>query len=395
MKKIIIAIITLLTASALILAFAPLSGCHKPTHEEMLAQAPVLEEGRCGNPTVEAFNLTERKWPEGKPIKWYIDVYPEHIPRGEVNKTFIRVWNMWNAHLPIKIEHTSYRDQADILIRFEYLDGLDGRLGVAQYPPLGPEHGPVTLIMDNFDVKSQAEEGLAKYDFFTIALHEAGHVLGLSHSQDPESLMFPLYTKSFETPAANDAIAVRTHYQVEEAFRADDGRRYIYVRRNDHRQVSPNFKYSEFFSKCRDGLRDGHYLDTTLVESVQFLRDLYGPIRITSSFRNHICNIRAGGASRSQHLVGNALDFAFSDRRAHLVYQEDIKNKGCTFRSLWAYGVRGYGGYNNSNHIDTRTGTWQNAFAGGTYSTWGRVDVGGFELDPEGCGLSHDAGTIE
>lgn len=39
----------------------------------------------------------------------------------------------------------------------------------------------------------ERQEGVEGTDFFTVALHELGHSLGLSHSTVPTSVMFPYY----------------------------------------------------------------------------------------------------------------------------------------------------------------------------------------------------------
>lgn len=52
-------------------------------------------------------------------------------------------------------------------------------------------------------------------DFFTVAIHELGHSLGLSHSHHPSSIMFPYYTgfdKSQSSLDYDDILAVYELY---------------------------------------------------------------------------------------------------------------------------------------------------------------------------------------
>lgn len=76
-------------------------------------------------------------------------------------------------------------------------------------------------------------------------------------------------------------------------------------------KVSENFGYREFKTwGMQTPTLQNHVirLDRDLVTACQKLRETVGPVVILSAYRDPSHNRRIGGASRSQHLLGKAID---------------------------------------------------------------------------------------
>jgi hypothetical protein len=54
------------------------------------------------------------------------------------------------------------------------------------------------------------------YDFFTVALHELGHSLGLGHSEVTGSVMEPVYAGSRRSLHPDDIAGIQALYSVPE-----------------------------------------------------------------------------------------------------------------------------------------------------------------------------------
>lgn len=75
---------------------------------------------------------------------------------------------------------------------------------------------------------------------------------------------------------------------------------------NTNRQLSKNFRLSEFVCKCGCGLSN---VNPDLVTALQKLRDIIGkPVIVNSGLRCIAHNEAVGGSISSQHIDGNAAD---------------------------------------------------------------------------------------
>ncbi|XP_033859122.1 collagenase 3-like [Acipenser ruthenus] len=156
----------------------------------------VMKKPRCGVPDVEQYTIYPGglKWPTNS-LTYRIENYTPDMSNSDVNKAIEKAFQVWSKVTPLKFTRLT-SGTADIRISFGARDHGDF------YPFDGPEgilahaFAPAAGIGGDthFDEDETFSAGSAGYNLFLVAAHEFGHALGLSHSQDPGALMYPVYS---------------------------------------------------------------------------------------------------------------------------------------------------------------------------------------------------------
>lgn len=130
-----------------------------------------------------------------------------------------------------------------------------------------------------------------------------------------------------------------------------------YVQDNEWGTKYPNFKKSEFKCPCGKCNGYGSGIATTLVQTLQELRNKYGKsITITSGYRCPSYNKRAGGVSNSKHMDGAAADFymsGFNSQSTRINMVNELK-KTKYYRYAYCNVNGNYPNMGNVVHIDTK-----------------------------------------
>jgi hypothetical protein len=179
--------------------------------EHVLAASPALVARQrvmaCAGPVVTEGIAAEyvevgRGWPRPKsgPVElgFAFESLTARVEEGAARMEIERALREWEKHAKLKFGAAEAGGPRTISIRFaerahgdDYgFDGAGGSLAHTFYPsPPNPE--PVAGDM-HFDAAENWQIG-ASMDLYSVALHEAGHALGLGHSDQPGAVMYPYY----------------------------------------------------------------------------------------------------------------------------------------------------------------------------------------------------------
>uniref|UniRef100_A0A667XKC6 interstitial collagenase n=1 Tax=Myripristis murdjan TaxID=586833 RepID=A0A667XKC6_9TELE len=137
----------------------------------------MMKKPRCGVPDTKLARFStfgnNLKW-EKNSLTYRIENYTPDMSRSEVDDSIERALQVWARVTPLRFTRL-YSGTADIMISF----------GSGYHGDSYPFDGPGNTLAHAF--------------FLNLSLtHEFGHSLGLSHSDDPGALMYPVY--SFTRP---------------------------------------------------------------------------------------------------------------------------------------------------------------------------------------------------
>ena len=189
-----------------------------------------MQQGRCGNPDLGTYDTIQRPvnvdvpqnyygvqgrsgktdrpesfvtqqmfWPK-KHLKWFIETYPQKQKLlgtpDQVRRIIAQAFQDWENHSALKFELAKSKETADLKVKFDSKDHGDGypfdgpgtTLAHAFYPKSGDIH-----FDDDEQFTDKYKNDYEQYTLRLVAAHEIGHALGLSHSFEAESLMYPVY----------------------------------------------------------------------------------------------------------------------------------------------------------------------------------------------------------
>ncbi|KAK0395894.1 hypothetical protein QR680_001476 [Steinernema hermaphroditum] len=194
-----------------LLKFQSFMGIPKTGNVDDAVRAKMLEK-RCGRADEISFKDREPIWQKSV-LTWSISSFPKQLTESEIREQIHRAFSAWEKALPINFLEISRERNANIVISFEERKPKESHdiTGISA----AETHGARILLWNDQQWSYRNKNStLGVTNLYHTLLHEIGHVLGMEHSQNPDSIMYPTFTSEKKDIDQEDVDNVRKLYGV-------------------------------------------------------------------------------------------------------------------------------------------------------------------------------------
>ncbi|MFW9788642.1 MAG: matrixin family metalloprotease [Candidatus Thorarchaeota archaeon] len=182
----------------------------KPTINLMLKPRCGLPDFLVSEGQVDDYVYSGRKWDKLALTYRFLNYTPD-LAQSVVRRAVLDAFNQWASESCVSFSEV--KSGGDISLSWESgdhgdgsaFDGPGGVLAHAFYPQDGRLHFDEDELWTDDDPPTG-------FDLVTVALHELGHILGLSHSTDTQAVMYAYYSGKRRTLRTDDKNGIQSIY---------------------------------------------------------------------------------------------------------------------------------------------------------------------------------------